>query len=136
MTVSGINHITLATSELDRSVIFYRDVLGCRLRAKWSAGAYLEMGEVWLCLSLDPAARVEPHPDYTHLALSTAPGAFAEMKDRLTASARIWKDNRSEGDSVYFLDPDGHKLELHSGTLDSRLAAMRKNPPQGYEAFD
>ena len=136
MTVSGLNHLTLATSDLDRAVAFYRDVLGCRVRATWTTGAYLEMRDVWLCLSLDPAARTGPHPDYSHIALSTAPGAFAVIKGRIEASAQIWKDNRSEGASVYFLDPDGHKLELHVGTLDSRLAAMRQNPPPGFETFD
>ncbi|WP_159065009.1 hypothetical protein [Thaumasiovibrio subtropicus] len=30
--------------------------------------------------------------------------------------------NRSEGQSLYLLDPDGHKLELHVGDLNSRLA--------------
>lgn len=31
------------------------------------------------------------------------------------------EENLSEGDSLYFLDPDGHKLELHVGSLQSRL---------------
>jgi len=136
VTVSGLNHITLATRDLDRAVVFYRDVLGCRLRARWAAGAYLEVGDVWLCLSLDPAARSEPHPDYTHLALSAAPEDFGGLRDKLVAAAPTWKDNRSEGASIYFLDPDGHKLELHLGTLETRLAAVGAKPSQGFQTFD
>ena len=120
-SVSGLNHITLAVRDLDRSIAFYRDILGCTLRAHWSDGAYLEAGALWLCLSRDDLARAEPHPDYTHLALSVAPEDFAALSAKVRAAADIWKDNRSGGDSLYFLDPDGHKLELHVGSLQSRL---------------
>ncbi|MCV4861229.1 hypothetical protein OFB63_34790, partial [Escherichia coli] len=47
-----------------------------------------------------------------------------------------WKDNRSEGASYYFLDPDGHKLELHVGNLAQRLAACRERPYKGMVFFD
>ncbi|EIM03354.1 hypothetical protein UU5_00730 [Rhodanobacter sp. 115] len=48
----------------------------------------------------------------------------------------LWKENRSEGDSLYFLDPDGHKLEIHAGDLRSRLAALRQQPYEGLELYD
>jgi hypothetical protein len=28
---------------------------------------------------------------------------------------------------VYFLDPDGHRLEVHAGSLESRLASALGN---------
>ncbi|AFT69103.1 Metallothiol transferase FosB [Alloalcanivorax dieselolei B5] len=43
----------------------------------------------------------------------------------------LWKDNRSEGDSLYFLDPDGHKLEFHCSDLASRLSTLREKPYPG-----
>jgi hypothetical protein len=40
-----------------------------------------------------------------------------------------------EGDSLYLLGPDGHKLELHIGDWRSRLAAYRRRPHDGMEFF-
>lgn len=123
--IRGLNHITLAVSNLEDSVAFYRHALGLKLERQWSGGAYLTAGELWLCLSPDPAVRRSPHADYTHVALDVASEDFAAAAERIRAAGTpIWKDNRSEGESLYFLDPDGHKLELHVGSLRSRLAAM------------
>ncbi len=33
MTVTGVNHITLAVTDLPRAITFYTDLLGGRLRA-------------------------------------------------------------------------------------------------------
>ncbi|WP_085900524.1 fosfomycin resistance glutathione transferase [Kiloniella majae] len=123
--VTGLNHITLAVKDLDRSVTFYRDVLGLDLRKVWPGGAYLEAGSFWICLSPDPAVRDIPHPDYTHIAFSVEEEAFASFCEQLNEfGVEIWKENKSEGASFYFLDPDHHKMELHVGDLQSRLAGM------------
>jgi len=120
MKVLGLNHLTLAVAELNRSIAFYRDLLGFELRAAWDEGAYLEAGSLWLCLSVDPlTARGR---DYTHFAFDVAPEDFEALCAQICKHAEIWKDNRSEGASLYFLDPDGHRLELHVGSLASRLA--------------
>ena len=126
--VTGLNHITLAVADLDRATAFYRDILGFRLRTKSNANAYLDAGSLWLCLSLDAAARTGPHPDYTHIALSVSDQDFNTLSSRIQQVATIWKDNKSEGSSLYFLDPDRHKLELHAGSLESRLAHYRASP--------
>jgi catechol 2,3-dioxygenase-like lactoylglutathione lyase family enzyme len=120
--IRGLNHVTLAVADLDRSLAFYRDVLGFVVARTWDAGAYLEAGSLWLCLAVDAAAREAPHADYTHLALDVGEDEFESLSLKVRAHACIWKDNRSEGASLYFLDPDGHKLEIHVGSLASRLA--------------
>jgi catechol 2,3-dioxygenase-like lactoylglutathione lyase family enzyme len=134
--ITGLNHITLAVRELERSIFFYRDVLGFHLRARWSDGAYLEAGSLWLCLSSEPAARTAPYPDYTHIAFDVSENDLGALSERIRGAAVIWKENRSEGPSVYFLDPDGHKLELHVGSLASRLAHYRTNPAEGVTVLD
>lgn len=136
--LTALNHLTLAVTDLPRSLDFYTQVLGCRLHARWDAGAYLTLGGLWICLSLDaqrqPAAAP---PDYTHYAFSIAQADFAAFVAHARAlGVREWKTNRSEGDSFYFLDPDGHALEAHVGTLESRLAQCRLRPYAGMQFFD
>ncbi len=130
--ISGLNHITLAVTDLDRSVVFYRDVLGCSLVHQWTGGVYLEAGSLWLCLAL--CDKVDLHTDYTHVALTASREAMAELKLRFaTSNVDMWQENRSEGDSLYVLDPDGHKLEIHVGTLHTRMQHIRNsiNPSSG-----
>lgn len=134
--VSGLNHVTLAVGDLARAIRFYRDVLGLTLRAEWPEGAYLEAGSLWLCLSLDLQARTAPHPDYTHLAFDVAEADFEALSASVQAVAPVWKENRSEGRSAYVLDPDDHKLELHVGTLASRLEHYRQRSRPGLTVYD
>ncbi|GGM08764.1 fosfomycin resistance glutathione transferase [Pseudomonas asuensis] len=134
--LTGLSHLTLAVSDLDRSVTFYETLLGCRLAARWAQGAYLEAGSLWLCLSLDPTVS-RSRADYTHYAFSVAGSDFESFVTRLKAhGVKVWKDNRSEGDSFYFLDPDGHKLEVHVGDLATRLAQCRTSPYAGMQFFE
>jgi len=136
LAISGLNHLTLAVADVQRSLAFYRDELGCSVRAVWAEGAYLEAGSLWLCLSRDDQVRSSPHPDYTHVALSVAESDFAEMSRRLREVCCLWRDDRSEGASLYFLDPDGHKLELHVGSLETRLEHYRASPAKGVTVLD
>lgn len=123
--LTGLSHITLAVSALPRSVAFYT-ALGLRLRMRSPRSAYLEAGDLWLCLVEGP---VTARTDYTHVALRMAPDAMERF-----AHLRRWQENTSPGASLYILDPDGHRLELHDGTLADRLAALRGQP--GVRVFD
>ncbi|WP_104205256.1 fosfomycin resistance glutathione transferase [Billgrantia saliphila] len=134
--VTGINHLTLAVSDLDRSFTFYTQVVGLEPVVKWARGAYLLAGGDWICLSLDDETRSSPLPEYTHIAFGVDSEAFGSCAQAIREQGvTIWKENRSEGDSLYFLDPDNHKLEVHSGNLESRLAELRKKPYEELEWF-
>jgi catechol 2,3-dioxygenase-like lactoylglutathione lyase family enzyme len=133
--ITGVNHITLAVRDVERSFRFYVDVLGLKPLARWSHGAYLLAGDLWLCLSFDEQTRSSPHPDYTHVAFNVSD--FEGCSKSLESyGATIWRINQSEGPSVYFLDPDGHKLEIHDGDWQTRLQSMQDNPwEDGIEFF-
>lgn len=129
-----LNHLTLSVSKLHRSIEFYQDVLGLTLNAQWDTGAYLSLPELWLCLTLDDQRSTQPHLEYTHYASTAMKEDFAAVIEKLrNHDIEEWRQNQSEGDSFYFLDPDGHKLEIHVGDLNSRLDACRRNPYSGME---
>ncbi len=134
--ISGLNHITLSVSNLEKSFEFYTKILGCQPIAKWNKGAYLLAGEFWFCLSLNELTVTTSNKEYTHIAFSIPIQDFDKSKEYLTASGiKLWKENSSSCNSIYILDPDNHKLELHVGDLWSRIAATKNQPYEGMEFF-
>lgn len=102
-----------------------------RLHASWDSGAYLSCGALWLCLSLDEQRRKTPpqESDYTHYAFSVAEEEFAGVVALLAqAGAEVWKDNRSEGASYYFLDPDSISWSCMWGIWRSGLLPVANAP--------
>lgn len=84
------------------------------------------LGELWLCLTVD---NVEKRQDYTHFAFTISDLEIENFRKKLQYFKVLeWKENKSEGASIYFLDPDGHKLEVHAGSLESRLAECKRKP--------
>lgn len=131
--LTGLNHITIAVNTLDISFDFYVKLLGFQPHVRWDSGAYLSLGDLWLCLSYDTAI---PSQDYSHISLDCAAENFNAVTTRLrSAKVNEWKKNTSEGDSLYFLDPDGHKLEIHCGNLQSRLESLKQKPYKGLVWF-
>jgi catechol 2,3-dioxygenase-like lactoylglutathione lyase family enzyme len=134
--ITGINHITLAIADVERSFVFYTAVLGFRPIAKWPKGAYLLAGDTWIALVADPHVRQAALPEYTHIAFSISAQEIGALGERIRASgAPIWQENWTEGDSLYFLDPDGHKLEIHASDLAARIATAKAQPWEGLTFF-
>ncbi len=129
MPITGVNHITVCCEDLDRAMSFYINVLGADSHAVGARSAYLSLGPLWLCL--EHAQNVTVRADDSHIAFDCPAADFDALAQKIKANAQTWKSNRSEGASLYFLDPDGHKLELHVGTLQDRLThyATREDAP-------
>ncbi|MDK1289377.1 VOC family protein [Pseudoalteromonas umbrosa] len=131
--ITGVNHITLSVSDLILSIEFYR-LLGAKAHVRWENGASLSLGDLWLCLSLCdiPYSPLSTKGDYTHIALNVDRVELTNFRRNISElNIKTWQENRSEGESLYILDPDGHKLELHVGSLQSRLDSLKAKPYQG-----
>lgn len=124
--ISGLNHITLAVTDIDKSFHFYHEILGLTPLVKWDRGAYFLVGDFWFCLNVDK--KREPATCYTHYAFTVSDVEFEKLcQELISAGVALFKENTSPGKSLYFLDPDGHKLEIHVGNWRSRIEAKQED---------
>jgi catechol 2,3-dioxygenase-like lactoylglutathione lyase family enzyme len=122
--IIGMNHVTLAVKEINKSFEFYSKIIGFKPLVKWDKGAYFLLGNFWFCLNVDD--KRQPTSCYTHYAFTVSKENFEMMSQRIISSgAEMFKENTSPGESLYFLDPDGHKLEIHAGNWKERIDAKK-----------
>ena len=124
--ITGINHLTFSVRDLDESVGFYTGVLGFRLVSRKDGEAHLLAGDAWVILIPDSFVREETLPEYSHTAFSVSAEDFTMLNQQIRRSgAEIWQENQTKEDSLYFLDPNGHRLEIHASSLKDRIKADR-----------
>lgn len=124
--IAGCNHITLSASDLELSFNFYKDILGFKPLCRWDRGAYFLAGELWFCLNA--SMDCIPAQDLTHIAFTVEEQDFHKIEAKICqAEAVIYQDNVSDGLSLYFLDPAGHKLEIHVGEYKNRIKSKKQN---------
>lgn len=125
IAVTGINHVTFAVRNLNAALSFYHHILGLTLVLQWAEGAYLQAGTAWIALNVDENVAGVLSPSYSHIAFDVTQENFEVLAERILSSgAHIWNENKSEGPSLYFTDPDDHKLEIHASNLNARIIAM------------
>ena len=133
--IRGINHINLSVRDIEKSFSFYKNILGFTPLCKSEGSAYFLAGDphdpgcLWLSLDLDRHQKRKPSPCNTHIAFSIDNKDFETLSEKIIKSgATIFKENTSPGKSLYFMDPDDHKLEIHVGHWQDRIHAKKSNP--------
>lgn len=135
--ISAINHATLSVRDIDEAFRFYREVLQLKPLAKRkNKSAYFLAGEDWIAL-VQAKGEVSTPSSYAHLAFSVSRKEFDATSARIKESgATIWQENSSPGESLYFLDPSGNRLEIHTGSWRSRFQWLKDNPTAEVELFE
>ncbi|HCV7701729.1 MULTISPECIES: FosB1/FosB3 family fosfomycin resistance bacillithiol transferase [Staphylococcus] len=132
--IKGINHITYSVSNIAKSIEFYRDILGADILVEGETSAYFNLGGIWLALNEEKnIPRSEIKYSYTHIAFTISDNDFEDwyiwLKENevniLEGRDRDIRDKKS----IYFTDLDGHKLELHTGSLEDRLNYYKEAKP-------
>jgi fosfomycin resistance protein FosX len=108
--IEGLSHITFIVRDLDR--IF-----------SLSKERFFLVGGLWIAVM-----EGEPLPirTYNHIAFKIDDADYDSYLARIRSLGLELREGRSrvegEGRSIYFYDHDNHMFELHTGTLEQRLA--------------
>jgi catechol 2,3-dioxygenase-like lactoylglutathione lyase family enzyme len=149
MKYNGVNHLAMATGDIDKTIRFWRDLLGMRLVAGLGQPGYrhyfFQITENDL-LAFFEWPGVEPVPDKEHGRPVTGPFIFDhvsfgveteddlwQLKDRMEAAGFPVSDMINHGfiNSIYAHDPNGIPIEFSCNVTGIDI---RKNPQMRDEA--
>ena len=121
--VSGLDHVAIPVSDMERSIRWYRTMFGLerRFEKEWGTEpAFLCAGGTCIALLSDGGRLPETSPPTVrHFCFRTDEEAFGRALAELESSAIPFSlDDHGVSRSLYFQDPDGHWIEVtvyHAG---------------------
>lgn len=123
----GVHHVALLSSDVERTVRFYQDLLEFPLTDMFenrdyqgSTHFFFDIGNGNALAFFDmPGLDLGPYAEVLgglhHLAISMPPERWAKIKAKLDKESIPYQ--HIDGSSIYFFDPDGARLELISDPL-------------------
>jgi catechol 2,3-dioxygenase-like lactoylglutathione lyase family enzyme len=130
----GVHHVALISSDVERTVRFYQDLLEFPLTDmfenrdyKGSTHFFFDIGNGNAIAFFDlPGLDLGPYAEVLgglhHLAISVEPDRWAHLKGKLDEAGIQYA--HISGSSIYFNDPDGARLELISDPLGEMYGTL------------
>jgi catechol 2,3-dioxygenase len=138
ITVERVGHVVLKVSDLQRSLTFYRDILGLSEVARGDFGdgamVFLSTGRSHHDIGLVEVGNGARRPEggdlgLYHVALRIGEDidTLREARDHVEASGIPiqWIADHTVSQSIYIADPDGNNVELY---VDADPAIWRDDP--------
>ena len=121
LVTEGIDHVAILVRNVSASAEWYQDVLGLqRLHQEIWGDFPAVVGIGATSIALFPVASDAPKPRpgrdtiaMRHIAFRVSAANFEQGKEHLVARGiQFTEQHHQIAKSVYFLDPDGHEIEL------------------------
>lgn len=118
-----IGHVHLKVSDLERSIAFYRDVIGLEVTQTYGPGAaFLSAGgyhhhiglNTWSSAGQPPASRRHPGLFHTAFLFPDRAALGAALARALEHGVEIeGSADHGVSEAIYFSDPDGNGIEIY-----------------------
>src|SRR6476660_1274622 len=124
--IDALDHVALSVRDVERSARWYADVLGFKRQHEemWD-GVPIFVGNGDAAIALFPVRDKAGSPSHDRAAVRTLHFAFrADRENFLSAQNELKKraipfdfQDHEISHSIYFRDPDGHKIEITTDEL-------------------
>jgi catechol 2,3-dioxygenase-like lactoylglutathione lyase family enzyme len=117
--IHGVAHFSIPVSNMERSIRFYTEVVGCTLIRSDKKHAFLDAGGICVLLCLEnPPINRPGQLELVHHAFDIGPQEYQTIGEHLkkhgveVLSQEDRRDGTVNGPRLYFRDPDGTRLEF------------------------
>jgi|GEM_PF-1999851 len=116
MNIDGLRYVMLASSDIDRSIRFYRDTLSLELRQQFNGFAFFDCGNATIVLSTELGYRLREgaaYPTEVVLGVPSVARAHEELRKRGVAFVKAPRPVTSDAWAASCTDPDGHLVSFY-----------------------
>jgi catechol 2,3-dioxygenase-like lactoylglutathione lyase family enzyme len=116
MHLEGLKYVMLGTTDVERSVSFYRDKLGLRVLHQFEGFAFLDTGATRVVLTSDLGNRIEHGATFASEIVFGVPSVDAAYRELLAMNIEfINRPSAVNADAwaVTCKDPDGHLVTYY-----------------------